>query len=282
MGTLLSQIADALRGRALLRGGLLLSGLTLLTIASAFLLVDPWGGSSPRGVAASAEFEAGPDPSSNSIAQVSAKLEVGEAIARVESDDLSAGVLKLAAALLPTATATPRPTATVLPTAAPQPTIAAAPPPSLPSAPLAPTSQPASCPIAGMGGYALALFNAINAERTQQGLAALGADGCAVFVGQARSDDMANLGYFAHTSPSGATAFSLLDAYGVPHGWAGENLARNNYPDAEAVGVAIRDLMASQGHRDNILNVNYTHLGVGLAIDGGGMKYFAMIFIGPP
>ena len=110
----------------------------------------------------------------------------------------------------------------------------------------------------------------------------LSANGCAVYVAQLRSDDMAALGYFAHTSPSGQTAFSLLDAYLVPHGWAGENLARNNYPDSETVAVAIRDLMASSGHRANILNVNYTSIGVAVAFDGSAMKYFTMVFLGPP
>jgi uncharacterized protein YkwD len=133
-----------------------------------------------------------------------------------------------------------------------------------------------------MAGYASDLFSAINNERVQNGMAALAADGCVTFVAQLRSDDMAARDYFSHSSPEGTGAFDLLDANGVPHGWAGENLARNNYPDAEAVGVAIRDLMASQGHRDNILSGNYTALGVGYADDGTGMKYFTMVFIGPP
>ncbi len=94
---------------------------------------------------------------------------------------------------------------------------------------------------------------------------------------------MASLNYFAHTSPnSGDTAFSLMDAYRVPYGWAGENLARNNYPDDQTVAVAIRDLMASDGHRSIILNTNFTHIGVAVAFDGAGMKYFTMVFIGPP
>ena len=133
-----------------------------------------------------------------------------------------------------------------------------------------------------MAGYALALFQSINAERAGQGMSALAAHGCAVYVGQVRSNDMASLGYFSHTSPNGSTAFSLLDAYAVPHGWAGENLARNNYPLAETVAVAIRDLMASQGHRANILSPNYSQLGVGFAEDAAGMKYFTMVFLGPP
>ena len=92
-----------------------------------------------------------------------------------------------------------------------------------------------------MSGFGLDLFNAINSERTANGMAALAA-----------------------------------------HGWAGENLARNNYPDDQSVAVAIRDLMASQGHRDIILGPNYTHLAVAAVNDGTGMWYYTMIFIGPP
>ena len=92
---------------------------------------------------------------------------------------------------------------------------------------------------------------------------------------------MAQQGYFSHTSPQGQTAFSLMDANNVSYGWAGENLARNNYPNDQTVGVAIRDLMASPGHRANILSTNYTHMGIGFAVDGAGMKYFTMVFIGP-
>lgn len=132
-----------------------------------------------------------------------------------------------------------------------------------------------------MAAFALALFNAINNERVQQGMPALAADGCVVYVAQIRSNDMASHNYFAHVSPTGDTAFSLMDTYGVPYGWAGENLARNNYPDDQTVAVAIRDLMASAGHRENILGPHYTGLGVAAVNDGTGMWYFTMIFIGP-
>ncbi|MCI0777014.1 MAG: hypothetical protein J4N95_02440 [Chloroflexi bacterium] len=189
------------------------------------------------------------------------------------------------ATLEPTATSTTSPTDTPVPPVlapadSPQLETVATPIPPAPTDPPAP--PPASCPSAALTGYAATLFNAINSERSANGMFSLGADGCAVYIAQLRSDDMASIGYFSHTSPSGQTAFSLLDAYLVPHGWAGENLARNNYPDGETVGVAIRDLMASSGHRANILSANYTTLGVAVAFDGAGMKYFTMVFIGPP
>ncbi len=196
------------------------------------------------------------------------------------------------ATAVPTATSTSTPTNTPVP-AVPGPVdaprlqqsvpIPIAPAPKDPPAPTDPPAPPpASCPSAPLTGYAATLFNAINSARGANGLFSLGADGCAAYVAQLRSDDMASLGYFSHTSPNGQTAFSLLDAYGVPHGWAGENLARNNYPDGDTVAVAIRDLMASSGHRANILSGNYTTLGVAVAFDGAGMKYFTMVFLGPP
>jgi uncharacterized protein YkwD len=185
------------------------------------------------------------------------------------------------AALQPTATATPVP-----PTATPAPYVPPAepyvPPPAAPAEPEVVAPPPASCPTSGIGGYALALFNAINDARVQNGMWTLAPDYCVAYVAQVRSNDMAARGYFAHESPDGSSAFSLLDAYGVPHGWAGENLARNNYPDAETVAVAIRDLMASPPHRANILSANYTALGVAVADDGAGMRYYTMVFIGPP
>lgn len=131
-----------------------------------------------------------------------------------------------------------------------------------------------------MSGYALALFDAINHERTQRGLPALAPHGCVTYIAQLRSNDMATQGYFSHTSPNGETAFSLLNQYGVPYGSAAENLARNTYSNGETVGAALHDLMASAPHRANILNGHYTHMGVGFAAGAGGWKYFTMIFIG--
>lgn len=120
----------------------------------------------------------------------------------------------------------------------------------------------------------------LNAARAQAGLPALTLDPVLVEAARYRSSDMAANNYFSHTAPDGTTVFDLLDAWGVPYGWAGENLARNNYPDGEAVSVALRELMASPPHRDNILNPNYSRVGVGYARDGSGMHYLTTVFTG--
>ena len=287
MSTEIEGNAPTRRRRVLISIVLLAGGLSLLVTASAFLIVGSPGRSSPQ--AASASFDtvgAGEEPQQ----APQRRLDVAEELARVQPGAISVGLSRLAASLTPAPTPTvpPPTTAPPSPTHLPSPTAmpAAAPPAAPVAAPVAsnPAPPPAavSCPTAGMAGNALSLFRSINAERNGQGMAQLAAHGCAVYIGEVRSNDMASLGYFSHTSPNGSTAFSLLDAYAVPHGWAGENLARNNYAASETVAIAIRDLMASQGHRDNILSSNYSHLGVGFAEAANGMKYFTMVFLGPP
>ena len=133
-----------------------------------------------------------------------------------------------------------------------------------------------------MNAMEQALFDATNARRASQGLPALRVNGWLIGVGRLRSQDMATNDYFAHTSPvTGDTAFSLMDAYGVPYDWAGENLAMNNYPANEAVGVADQALWDSPPHRENILNPYYTDMGIALRTSPSGMHYFAILFVGP-
>ncbi len=118
----------------------------------------------------------------------------------------------------------------------------------------------------------------MNAQRAAAGLPLFQLDpGLAVVAGE-RSDDMAQKGYFSHTSPTGETFVTLMDRHGVPHSVCGENIAYNNYPDNETVAVAVSTWMASQSHRDNMLNPYFTRVGIGVARDGSGMNYYTVVF----
>ena len=252
---------------------MLVSGVLSLIVASAFLLEGTWEGA-PRSFAQQPS-EPTPTPRTDEFSGLPARPDHGH---------LFEGLVDLAGEPTPTPTPSPPPTATAEPPAVPPTSIPehSQPHPTVPVAtPVPPPASEPGCPTAAMSGYGLDLFNAINGERAAAGLPTLAVNGCVVYVAQLRSNDMASRGYFSHTSPDGQTAFGLLDYYGIPYGWAGENLARNNYPADQAVAVAIRDLMASQGHRDNILSPNYTEMGVAVATDGAGMHYFTMLFIGP-
>jgi uncharacterized protein YkwD len=192
----------------------------------------------------------------------------------------------------PTATPRPRPTATEPAPVPPPPTSAAppvvaeptAPPPTPVPAPPPPatSAQPTGLNTAPMDAYSQTLFDDTNRHRGENGLPPLRANGYLVGIARIRSQDMADHNYFAHVSPiTGDNAFTLMDKHGVPYGWAGENLAKNNYPDSEAVGVADVALWNSPPHRENILNPHYTDMGIALVTDANGMKYFTVIFTGP-
>ena len=150
-------------------------------------------------------------------------------------------------------------------------------PAAIDPAPAAPVEAAAASPISP-AEVAEALAGAINAQRQSSGLPELGLNAGVSAVAQGRASDMASRGYFAHTSPEGATAFSLLTANGVPYGWAAENIASNNA--ADAAGFAMAGFMQSGEHVANILGVNYTQFGVGVAVGASGVVYISVVFTG--
>ena len=130
-----------------------------------------------------------------------------------------------------------------------------------------------------MDPYAAALYQATNARRASVGLPALRENGYLNAIARMRSEEMAQYNYFSHTSPiTGENVFDLMDRYGVPFGYAGENLAKNNYPDSECVAVADQALWDSPSHHENIVNPHYTQVGIALVVDATGMKYFTIVF----
>jgi uncharacterized protein YkwD len=183
-------------------------------------------------------------------------------------------------AALPTATAVP-PT----PTAAPPAPAPAAPkqaPPRQAPPPAAPPATSSGLDTSPMNPLERALFDDTNRRRASAGLPPLRANQSLVGIARIRSHDMADHDYFSHTSPvTGDTAFSLMDKYGIAYGWAGENLAENNYPTDQCEGVADDALWNSPPHRENILGAHYTDVGVGYAVDASGMSYFTIVFTGP-
>src|SRR5439155_1435046 len=94
-----------------------------------------------------------------------------------------------------------------------------------------------------------------------------------------RSNDMASRNYFSHTTPEGKLSLDLLRGRGISYTLAGEILDKNNYPDADAVPVAISNFMESPTHRAIMLDGRYTQLGVGYAVGGDGMRYFTAVFV---
>ncbi|MGW2653261.1 CAP domain-containing protein [Streptomyces sp. NPDC001478] len=110
-----------------------------------------------------------------------------------------------------------------------------------------------------------AVLALVNQERAKVGCTPVKASGSLASLAQRFSDDMAARGFFDHTDPDGKTPWDRASAAGVS-GLGGENIARGQ-ADAQAVMDA---WMASEGHRANILNCDYTTLGVGVHFGAGG------------
>lgn len=120
----------------------------------------------------------------------------------------------------------------------------------------------------------------VNQERAAYGLSALIMDESVRAVARAHSQDMANRGYFSHDTPEGVTSSQRLTNAGVAWRMMGENIAKNmGY--ADPAYVAVDGWMDSTGHRANILTGDFTHTGMGVAIDADGYTIFTQVFVTP-
>lgn len=103
-----------------------------------------------------------------------------------------------------------------------------------------------------------------NAERAKHGLKALVMDQPLMAAAREKSQDMKNNNYFSHTSPTFGSPFDRMKALGIAYKSAGENIAKGQQTPEQVVEA----WMNSEGHRANILDANYTHIGVGYVKDG--------------
>ena len=113
----------------------------------------------------------------------------------------------------------------------------------------------------------------VNEIRAENGLKALTYDWELSRVARYKSQDMKDNNYFSHTSPVYGTPFQMIKNFGISYRSAGENIAKG-YSTPQAV---VNSWMNSSGHRANILNANYTHIGGGYVAVG---NYWTQMFIG--
>ncbi|WP_075036286.1 CAP domain-containing protein [Halobacillus dabanensis] len=112
-----------------------------------------------------------------------------------------------------------------------------------------------------------------NQEREKQGLAPLKLDTELSTVAKDKSLDMQQNNYFSHNSPNHGSPFDMMNSYGIDYRTAGENIAMGQTSPEQVV----EGWMNSQGHRENIMNPDFTHIGVGHAENG---NYWTQMFIG--
>lgn len=117
---------------------------------------------------------------------------------------------------------------------------------------------------AGVTSLESQVVTLVNKIRAENGLAALKQNWELSRVARYKSQDMADLNYFSHTSPTYGSPFQMMKTFGITYRSAGENIAKG-YSTAQAV---VNAWMNSPGHRANILNASYTQIGVGYVSAG--------------
>jgi uncharacterized protein YkwD len=117
------------------------------------------------------------------------------------------------------------------------------------------------------------IFYFTNEIRQRSGLHPLAKEGTLSAIAQAYSNDMLRRGFFSHTNPEGLSVKDRLSPYFSgsidsmgENIWEGSNLSVAN---SEALARYIMNSwMSSSGHRENILDADYTYLGVGVTAAG--------------
>ena len=101
----------------------------------------------------------------------------------------------------------------------------------------------------------------VNIERQERNIASLSQNETLSRVAERKAKDMIEKNYFAHTSPEGKTPWHWFSKENYDYKYAGENLAIN-FVSAEKQMDA---WMKSETHKKNILNQNFSEIGVAVA-----------------
>ena len=179
-----------------------------------------------------------------------------------------------------TRTLTPIP-ATKIPTTVPPPTATRTHtplPPSATKAPATATSASSSCATLNTN-FENTVIVLLNAERAKAGLGPLTAQPQLMSAARAHSVDMACKNFLSHTGSDGSSPFDRMARFGYSFSAAAENVYAGGGP-FNSPEAAVAGWMNSPGHRTNILNGVYVHIGSGYAFNDkseyGG--YFANSF----
>ncbi len=173
---------------------------------------------------------------------------------------------------MPGALVVPKPAATATPV-----------PPPPPAPPVATTQQSpdAGTPLSSGALNQQDIFIIVNRERVAVGLPALTYNKRLSAIAEIKAVDMINKQYFAHVAPDGTDIAALAKRYAYQYLNLGENLAVGDFRSSAEV---MTGWMNSPGHKANILNKNYTEIGIS-AVQGnyeGHYVWFAVQEFGRP
>ena len=120
--------------------------------------------------------------------------------------------------------------------------------------------------------YIQQVISLVNEERAKAGLSPVTESSDVSAAAAVRAQEIT--GSFSHTRPNGSNYSTALDQSGVKYMGSGENIAYGQRTPQEVMN----GWMNSQGHRANILNKNYTTIGVGYYQNANGVGYWVQLF----
>lgn len=127
-------------------------------------------------------------------------------------------------------------------------------------------------PLTPTPAYAIDVLNLVNQERANAGCGPVALNPLLNTAALAHSQDMAHNDFFSHTGSNGSAPWDRMTAVGYTWSAAAENIAAGY---TTAAGV-MAGWMGSSGHRANILDCDFTEMGVGyyyLASDPGAEQW---------
>ena len=110
-------------------------------------------------------------------------------------------------------------------------------------------------------------FALINQDRREHGRQELILDEKLTVIARIHSGDMRDRNYLSHTTPDGKTLADRLKSDGISFRLAGENIERT-MNITEPAGFANTSFLNDEEHRSNLLNNQFTRVGVGVAHSG--------------
>lgn len=117
------------------------------------------------------------------------------------------------------------------------------------------------------------IFRLTNEVRRRQGMSPLTWETSLQNIARAHSADMLRRNYFSHLSPDGRTPQERIrSTYPFPLSSTGENIWSGTGHDpgntTRLARLIVNNWMSSAGHRQNLLNPQFTDIGVGVAARG--------------
>lgn len=143
---------------------------------------------------------------------------------------------------------------------------------NLPEAPDTDPETPEEDTDISNNSYAMQVIHLVNQERAKEGLLPLTYDANIEKAALIRAKETEVS--FSHTRPDGTSFSTALQESGVSFRSAGENIAWGQKSPEEVMN----GWMNSPGHRANILNKNFTKIGVGYYQNSQGVNYWTQLF----